>query len=262
MLSQLDENYDLNYIQFVSVFTGSVDVFNPQSPCLPRYTTSSRQDACNRSNRKQESTSNAKSLAGKAQRVYHDLCAVGGSRDVSTTPGPVNVDVVTFWVLLASVLWLDSESVSTKVVTLSLQEVSWKVLGSVSVVEAKGCAESRCWDTPESTLADNVSPSWLSMVNGLGEEIVEQQILKVGVAAVGIGDVLQKDGSDNATTTPHQSNRWLVQLPLVLLCGILNQHETLGIGDNLGGIQSLLKVGQELFLVSVELWWFRSREYL
>jgi len=38
------------------------------------------------------------------------------------------------------------------------------------------------------------------------------------------------------------------------LTHLLDQHETLGVGDNLGGVKGLLKVGKELLLVAGEVW--------
>jgi hypothetical protein len=113
-------------------------------------------------------------------------------------------------------LRLNAEGVGTEVVTLCLQQVGREVLRAVSIVEAEGRAERGGGDTPEGTLADNVSPAVLGVVDGLVEEVVKQKVLKVGVVAVGVGDVLQEDGADDAASTPHQSNRGLVQLPAVL----------------------------------------------
>ena len=132
------------------------------------------------------------------------------------------MNVLALWVLLVGELWLDAEGVGTEVVTLGLEKVGWEVLGPVTVEEGKGGGEARSWETPESTLGDDVSPAWLSLVNGLVEEIVEEEVLKVWVAAVGAGDVLQEDGTDNATTTPHEGDLWLVELPAVLTGGLEN----------------------------------------
>jgi hypothetical protein len=59
-------------------------------------------------------------------------------------------------------------------------------------------------------------------VDSLVEEVVEKQVLEFGVAAVRLGDVLQENGANDAATTPHERNLGLVQLPLVLLGGLLD----------------------------------------
>ena len=148
------------------------------------------------------------------------LSSVGGSRDVTTAAGPVDVDVLALGVLLAGVLGLDAEGVGTEVVTLGLEHVGGQVLGAVTVVEGQGGAEGRGGDTPEGTLGDNVAPAVLGSVDGLVEEVVEEQVLKVGVAAVGVGDVLEEDGTDDAATAPHEGDLGLLELPAVVLGGL------------------------------------------
>lgn len=145
------------------------------------------------------------------------LSSVGGSRDVTATAGPVDVDVLALGVLLAGVLGLDAEGVGTEVVTLGLEHVGGEVLGAVTVVEGQGGAEGRGGDTPEGTLGDNVAPAVLGGVDGVVEEVVEEKVLKVGVAAVGLGDVLEEDRADDAATTPHEGDLGLLELPAVLL---------------------------------------------
>jgi hypothetical protein len=133
------------------------------------------------------------------------------------------VDILTLWVLLARKLWLDLESVSTEVITLGLEKVGWKVLGAVTIEPVQRGCESWSWDAEKSGLGNDVSPSWLSLVDSLVEEVVEEQVLEVGVGPVSGGDVLQEDRADNASSTPHESDGWLVELPLVFLGGLLRK---------------------------------------
>lgn len=130
------------------------------------------------------------------------------------------MDILALGEGLAGILGLDAESVSTEVITLGLEEVGGQVLGAVAVVEAESSGESRSGNTPQSGLADHVTPAVLGVVNSLLEEVVEEQVLKVRVVAVGIGDVLEEDGADDATTAPHEGDGRLVQLPVVLLSGL------------------------------------------
>lgn len=148
------------------------------------------------------------------------LSNVGRGRHVATTAGPVDVDVLALGQVGADEFGLDTEGMSTEVVTLRLQQVGGQVLGAVAVVEAQRSGEGRGGNTPEGTLADNMSPAVLGVVDSLVEEVVEQQVLELRVLAVGTGDVLQEDGADNATTAPHESDGGLVQLPAILLGGL------------------------------------------
>jgi hypothetical protein len=112
------------------------------------------------------------------------LCLVSRCRNVSTTSSPVDVDILVLGVLLVGKFWLDLEGVSTEVISLSLKEVSRKVLGTVSVEPAQGSAESRGWYAEKCCLGDDLSPAGLSLVDGLVEEVIEQQVLEIWVVAV------------------------------------------------------------------------------
>jgi len=61
------------------------------------------------------------------------LCLVCRCRDVSTTTGPVDVDVLSDLVLLVCELGLDVEGVGTEVITLGLEQVGGKILSAVTI---------------------------------------------------------------------------------------------------------------------------------
>jgi len=66
-------------------------------------------------------------------------------------------------------------------------------------------------------------------VNSLVEEVVEKEVLEVGVGTVRLGDVFQEDRSDDAATAPHERNLGLVQLPVVLLSSLfVCQYTSIG----------------------------------
>lgn len=127
------------------------------------------------------------------------------------------MDVLAFLVLLVGILGLDEESVGTEVVTLSLEQVGGQILGAVSIKESQCSAERRHRNTSLDRIGDAISPAILSVVDSLVEEVVEEQVFKVRLGAVSSSNVLQEDGSDDTTTTPHESDRGLVELPAVLL---------------------------------------------
>ena len=122
---------------------------------------------------------------------------------------------------------------STEVVTLSLQQVRREVLSAVSIVEAESSAEGWRWDTPQRALGNNISPSRLRLVDGFVKEVIEQQVLKLWVATVCLSDVLEEDGANDAAATPHKSDLRLVEFPRVVLRRVLDEHEPLGIRDDL-----------------------------
>lgn len=178
---------------------------------------------------------------------------VGRGRNVAAAAGPVDVNVLTSLVLVVGKLGLDMEGVGTKVITLSLEEVGRQVLGAVAVEPRQSSGEGGRRDTHQGSLGDNITPAGLGLVDGLVEEVVKQQVLQFRVIAVGGGNVLEEDGANDAATTPHKGNGRLVEFPAKLLGGLLHQHEALGVRDDLGGVQGLLKVVEELVLVALKL---------
>lgn len=131
------------------------------------------------------------------------------------------MNVLAFRVLGRGELRLDSECVCAEVVTLCLEQVGRQILGPVTVKPRQSGREGRCRDAEKGSLGHDVSPAGLRLVDGLVEEIIEEQVLEVRVRAVSLGDVLQEDGADDASTAPHEGNLGLVELPAVLLGGLL-----------------------------------------
>ena len=134
------------------------------------------------------------------------LCLIRGSRHIAATSGPIHMVVFSLGILGTGMLGLDFESVGPKVVPLGLKQISREILGAVAVVEAQGGTE--CWsgDTPFGTTRNSVPPSFLRIVNGLVKEAVKEKVFQVRIGAIGLRDVLEKDGADDASSTPHQSN--------------------------------------------------------
>jgi len=127
------------------------------------------------------------------------------------------VNVLAVLVLGVGELGLDLEGVGAEVVSLGLEQVGGQVLGAVAVEPGQGGGEGWGGDAEEGGLGDDVSPAGLGLVDGLVEEVAEEEVLQVVVLAVGGGDVLEEDGADNAASAPHEGDGWLVELPLELL---------------------------------------------
>lgn len=107
-------------------------------------------------------------------------------------------------------------------------------------------------DSPKGGLGDDPPPSGRSLLNGRLEEVVEQQRLELVVLLEGLGDVGQEDRLDDTTTSPHLGDTGVVQVPTVLLAGLTHEHESLSVRDDLGGVEGLLEVIDELLLVTSE----------
>ena len=54
--------------------------------------------------------------------------------------------------------------------------------------------------------------------------------------------VLEKGPANDAASTPHECDAAVVEIPAVDLGRLAEQHEALGIGDDLGGIECLADV--------------------
>ena len=87
----------------------------------------------------------------------------------------------------------DSESVGTEVVSLGLDQRSGQLLGSVTVEEGQCGGEGRNGNTPQSGLGDDSPPSGLSLLDGVLEEVIEQERLELRVLLECLGDVGQED---------------------------------------------------------------------
>lgn len=145
------------------------------------------------------------------------LCLVRRGRDVTATTGPVDVVVLALGVLLVREFRLDQERVSAEVVTLGLEQVGGQVLGAVTVEPRQRRRESGRRDTEKGGLGHDVSPAGLRLVDSLVEEVIEKQVLEFWVVTVSSCDILQEHRADNAASSPHESNRGLVELPPVVL---------------------------------------------
>ena len=131
---------------------------------------------------------------------------------------------------------------------LSLQQVSGNLGAAVTVVEGQGGGQARNGDTEEGGLGNYATVGGHGLVDGLGEEFVEEEVLKVLVLTEGVGDVAQEGTAqniehcvpntqrerkdlraDNASTPPHKSDFGVVQVPVVLTGSFPQLHETLGV---------------------------------
>ncbi len=103
-------------------------------------------------------------------------------------------------------------------------------------------------NTPESRLSDNSSPTSLSTSDSLQEEGTGEQVLQFGVLPVSGSDVGQEDGFDDTSTTPHGGDTCVVEFPVLDLGGFTHEHESLGVGDDLGSVKGLLEVAVWVWL--------------
>ena len=70
------------------------------------------------------------------------LSIVRRGRDVAATTGPVDMNILAFWIFLVGELRLDAEGVGAEVVALRLKQVGWKILGAQTVVEGQSSVKA------------------------------------------------------------------------------------------------------------------------
>ena len=102
---------------------------------------------------------------------------------------------------------------------MSLEEVSGDNLAPITIEEGKSSGESGGGDTPEDGLGDDATPAGLRLVDGLVEEVVEEQRLESSGLLLSRSDVTKEDGLDDAAATPHASDASVVQVPTLLQRG-------------------------------------------
>ena len=67
--------------------------------------------------------------------------------------------------------------------------------------------------------------------------------------AIGLGNVVQESGTDNASGTPQQGDGGKIQFPAILLTGSAHQSKPLRITYQTGGIQGTLQSGHRILII-------------
>ena len=82
------------------------------------------------------------------------------------------------------------------------------------------------------------------------EEGIEHQVRELRVLVEGFFDFAQEHAADDAAAAPHEGDAAVVQVPFVLFRGGAHEHVALGVGDDLGGVEGLADVFDELGAVA------------
>lgn len=170
------------------------------------------------------------------------LCIVTGGGDITAAAGPVGVDELA---RAAEQL----VSMGAEVIALSLNQVRGKHCRTVSVVECKGGGEAWSRNAQRDGRSNHTAPRTLALGDFLAEKVIQQEIIQRLILIEGILDVAQEDRADDAPTAPHEGNTAVVEFPIKLGGCLAKQHESLRIGNYLGGIQGLNGIFNEDNLV-------------
>lgn len=99
------------------------------------------------------------------------------------------VNVFAFRVLITGVFRQDLEGMSSKVVSLSLEQAGRKRFRPVSIKERQCRRKGWSRNTPERSLGNDTTPSRLCLVDGLVEKVIEEQVLKIRLSLEGFCDL-------------------------------------------------------------------------
>lgn len=91
--------------------------------------------------------------------------------------------------------------------------------------------------------------AWLPLHQLVGKVGVQQQIVQRGVLGEGALDLVEDLGADDAAALPDARTLAEVDAPVELLRGLVDDVESLRVGDQLGAEERVLQVGDELLAV-------------
>src|SRR4029453_6547092 len=188
------------------------------------------------------STRSGTAKAGSSQRIREEpalrwnLVGVDG-RDFGLVFAPQRVER-TFGINAAV-------GVRTEEVALALDQCSGNALAAQAVVVRQRGGEDRYRDAQLDGGGYNAAPGREGLGDGLGESRREQEVGRLLLGRVGLGDVLEEFCADDATCAPQRGDLVQLEVPAVLL-GSGGQHvQALGVGNQLGGVQRLADVLNE-----------------
>ena len=142
--------------------------------------------------------------------------------------------------------------VGTERISLSLDEIRREASGSEGVVERE-CGRGRGdRDSCSDRSADRPAPSRLGLCHGIAEEPLEEEIREVGIRAIRRGDGGEEPRPDDASGSPERGDGAGVEAPTEFIGRCLDQHETLGVGDDLRRVQRILEIRDHLVGIVVD----------
>lgn len=137
-----------------------------------------------------------------------------------------------------------------EVVALGLDQVSRQHFCAVAVVVGNGRREGRNRDTVLHGIGNHVAQRLLVIVGNFLEVRCQQQVGDIFVFGIGIGDLLQELGADDAAGAEDFGDFAVVQIPVVFVRRRAQLREALRVGDDFAEIQRAANFLDEIFLVA------------
>ncbi|RUS26191.1 hypothetical protein BC938DRAFT_471104 [Jimgerdemannia flammicorona] len=99
------------------------------------------------------------------------------------------------------------------------------------IIEVQRCGQGGRRNAHENGVGDDGAPRILH----LGDSF----ILELGVIVIRFFNPPEEHRPNDTSSAPHECDPAIIQVPLIILRGLTHEHEPLGIGDDLSGVEGL-----------------------
>lgn len=127
--------------------------------------------------------------------------------------------------------------VRTKVITLSLNQVSWQNCGTVAVVVGNCGRERRYRNTILHGISHDITQRLLIVISDLFEVRRQQEVSNASVLRISIGDLLQELRTNYTASAENLSDFAVVKIPVVFIGSSTQLGEALSIGNDFTEVQ-------------------------
>src|ERR1700682_398653 len=138
-------------------------------------------------------------------------------------------------------------------VTLRLQQIGRQARRAITIEVSERCGKRGNGHTKLDRSGNRDAPVVLGLGDDVGEIGIEQEIMQRRIALVSIDDVIQKRSANDAAAAPDRGDVAEVQVPVVLFARGPEQLHSLGVRDDLGGVERITHRINELFAIALEL---------
>ena len=125
----------------------------------------------------------------------------------------------------------------TKVITLSLDQVSWQNCGTITIVVSYCGRERRYRNTILHGISHHITQRLLIVISDLFEVWCQQEVSNASVLRISIGDLLQELRTNDAASAENLSDLAVVKIPVVFIRSSTQLGEALSIGDDFTEVQ-------------------------
>lgn len=127
--------------------------------------------------------------------------------------------------------------VRTKVITLSLNQVSRQNRRTVAVVVGNCGRERRYRNTILHSIGHDITQRLLIVISDLFEVRRQQEVSNASVLRISIGDLLEELRTNDAASAENLSDLAVVQIPVVFIRSSAQLGEALSIGNDFTEVQ-------------------------